>query len=65
MDGLEAARRIRALPGGDAVLLVAVTGLAREGDRAASMQAGFDHHLVKPIDVAELERLFADAGQRA
>ena len=56
MDGLEVARRIRARGGAHRPLLVAVTGLGRDEDRRRSAEAGFDHHLVKPIDLASLAR---------
>ncbi len=59
MDGLEAARRIRALPGGDRVLLVAVTGWGQERDRQATSEAGFDAHVVKPADPLALRTLIA------
>ncbi|MCO5165016.1 MAG: PAS domain-containing protein [Planctomycetes bacterium] len=59
MDGLELARRIRARPGGGAVLLVALTGYGGAASRAQALAAGFDHHLLKPLDVAELEALLA------
>lgn len=54
MDGYEVARRIRALPNGDTVLLVAVTGWGQEEDRLRSRQAGFDEHLTKPVDSEQL-----------
>jgi signal transduction histidine kinase/ActR/RegA family two-component response regulator len=57
LDGLEVARRIRAGGGAWRPLLVAVTGLGREEDRRRSADAGFDHHLVKPIDLASLAAL--------
>lgn len=57
MDGHALARRLRTLPVTRDVLLVAVTGYGQEQDRAASAQAGFDHHLVKPIDMHQLRRL--------
>jgi CheY-like chemotaxis protein len=57
LDGLEVARRIRARGGGHRPLLVAVTGLGRAEDRQRSAEAGFDHHLVKPIDLASLNAL--------
>jgi CheY-like chemotaxis protein len=41
------------------VLLVALTGYGRAEDRQLALAAGFDHHLVKPIDVDTLEELFA------
>ena len=50
MDGFEAARRIRSLPGGDATVLIALTGWGQERDRQRTSEAGFDAHLVKPVD---------------
>ncbi|TWT89779.1 Autoinducer 2 sensor kinase/phosphatase LuxQ [Pseudobythopirellula maris] len=58
MDGCEAARRMRAEPWGAAITLVAVTGNGQVVDRQRSSAAGFDKHLVKPIDATELQRLF-------
>ena len=60
LDGLEVARRLQSiwsLGAGRRALLVATTGLGRDLDRARTKQAGFDHHLVKPIDLASLESL--------
>ena len=54
MDGNELARRLRALPGMADALLVAVTGYGRPQDREASLAAGFDQHLVKPVDIQPL-----------
>jgi PAS domain S-box-containing protein len=59
LNGYEAARRIRELADGKGVLLVALTGWGQEEDRRRSKDAGFDHHLVKPVDPAELQRLLA------
>ena len=59
MDGYEVARRIRQQDGGGAVLLVALSGLGREEDKARSREAGFDAHLTKPADPQELQRLLA------
>ncbi|QEH32147.1 Autoinducer 2 sensor kinase/phosphatase LuxQ [Aquisphaera giovannonii] len=50
MDGYEVARRIRARDGSGRPLLVAVTGYAEDEARRRSREAGFDHHLVKPVD---------------
>ena len=61
MDGLEAARRIRALPGTRQTLLVAVTGWGQERDRQQTSEAGFDAHLVKPADPFALRSLIARA----
>jgi two-component system, sensor histidine kinase len=56
MDGLQVARTLRAVFG-EAVLLVAVTGLAQPEDRRRTWEAGFDAHLRKPADLDELQRL--------
>ncbi len=50
MDGYEAARLIRRQPGGDKILLIALTGWGQTNDRKRASEAGFDHHLVKPVD---------------
>jgi len=57
LNGYEAARRIRALPGGDDVVLIAQTGWSQPEDRRRSQEAGFDHHVVKPIPSGSLEKL--------
>jgi CheY-like chemotaxis protein len=55
MDGYEVVRGLRAR--GCGARLVAITGLGRADDRQRSSDAGFDHHLVKPVDVRTLEGL--------
>lgn len=50
MDGYEIARRFRAEPNGASVLLVALTGYGSPADRDRSREAGFDLHLLKPVD---------------
>jgi signal transduction histidine kinase len=55
IDGYEAARRIRAAH--PAIRLIALTGYGRDDDRARSRSAGFDAHLVKPVDFARLHDL--------
>jgi signal transduction histidine kinase len=60
LDGCELARRLRAGPGGDALRLVAVTGWGQPEDRRRTAAAGFDAHLVKPVDADALLRLVAD-----
>jgi CheY-like chemotaxis protein len=57
MDGYELARRVRAEPDGEKVLLVAVTGYGSPTDRDRSRQAGFDLHLIKPVDPGVLTSL--------
>jgi len=50
MDGNELAKRLRELPEISSLVLVAVTGYGQDGDRQKTFEAGFDHHLVKPVD---------------
>jgi PAS domain S-box-containing protein len=57
MDGCEVARRLRQEPGLGDVLLVALTGWGQEEDRRRTAEAGFDHHLVKPVEPATLHTL--------
>jgi two-component system CheB/CheR fusion protein len=59
VTGLEACRRIREQPWGKPMMIVAVTGWGQEGDRRRTTEAGFDEHLVKPVQSADLEQLFA------
>jgi signal transduction histidine kinase len=59
MDGKELARRIRAQPETANAVLIAVTGYGQEQDRQAALAAGFQHHLVKPVDPAKLVALLA------
>ncbi len=58
MDGYEVARRIRQQAEWRALLLIALTGWGQEDDRRRSAEAGFDHHLIKPADIAALQTLF-------
>jgi signal transduction histidine kinase len=55
LNGYDACARIRELPGGREPLIVALTGWSQEEDRARSKEAGFDRHLVKPVEPATLE----------
>jgi DNA-binding response OmpR family regulator len=59
LNGHEACRRIREQPWGKAVYLIALTGWGQEDDRRRTEEAGFDHHLVKPVEPAELVKLLA------
>ena len=54
LDGRDAARRIREGPGGHDMLLIAISGWGQEHDIEQSRRAGFDHHFVKPVDLARL-----------
>ena len=57
MDGCEVARRLREVARPDRVTLVALTGWGQDEDRRRVREAGFDHHLVKPVDLASLQTL--------
>jgi signal transduction histidine kinase len=57
LDGYEVARRIRAQPWGRRITLVALTGWGQDSDRRRSGEAGFDSHLVKPLDLDKLTEL--------
>jgi CheY-like chemotaxis protein len=61
MDGYQAARALRALPGMQEVRLVALTGWGAEDDRARSRAAGFDHHLLKPAFPEQIHAILASA----
>jgi DNA-binding response OmpR family regulator len=54
MDGYELAQRLRDLAGAARPVLLAVTGWGGEGDRHRALDAGFDYHLIKPVDPGEL-----------
>ncbi len=60
LNGYELCRRIRALPWGKGVFIVAMTGWGQDEDRRRTTEAGFDAHLVKPIDLPALMQLLAD-----
>ena len=64
VDGYEVARRIRAQEWGKSVTLVALTGWGQESDRRRSREAGFDTHLVKPLDLDRLTALLAQLPAR-
>ena len=60
LNGYEACRRIRAQASGKGIMIIATTGWGQEQAREASKAAGFDAHLVKPVNPAELARLLAE-----
>ena len=62
LNGYEVARRLRAEPWGRHMLLIAVTGWGQDSDKQRASEAGFDFHLTKPVDVAELTRVLASVG---
>ncbi len=65
MDGYEVARRVRAMPGGGDVTISGLTGWGALADVHRGKEAGFDRHLVKPVQVEALEKLLAEVTARA
>jgi signal transduction histidine kinase/ActR/RegA family two-component response regulator len=64
MDGYELARRLRGMDGFAATRLVAITGYGQASDRRSSSEAGFDEHLVKPVNVDALIKILSRAGEQ-
>jgi len=62
MDGKDLARQLRAQPETAGSVLIAITGYGQEQDRRNALEAGFDHHLVKPVDPAHLTALLNEIG---
>lgn len=65
IDGYELARRIIAIAGPRKPLLIALTGYSQPSDKESARLAGFDHHLSKPLDLAQLHPLLTGAGYTA
>jgi PAS domain S-box-containing protein len=65
LNGYDAARRIREQTWGKGAVLIAMTGWGQEGDRHRSKAAGFDHHMVKPVNPTALMKLLASLEQTA
>lgn len=61
LNGLDATRQIREQPWGKGMFIIAVTGWGQEADRERSREAGCDGHLVKPINLADLQKLVAES----
>ena len=59
LSGLDAGRQIRQQPWARRAVLIALTGWGQDDDRRQTKEAGFDHHLVKPVDLAALEKLLS------
>ena len=59
LNGHEVARKVRQSPGGDKMLLIALTGWTEDEERRRSMAAGFDEHLIKPVDYFAVASLLA------
>jgi PAS domain S-box-containing protein len=64
MNGYEVAERLRAMPGGSELFLVALTGWGQPEDKRRAADAGFDEHLTKPVDLASVSVLIGEAAQR-
>ena len=64
LNGNDVARRIRARSWGKNIVLVAITGWGQDEDRQQTVAAGFDGHLVKPVDYATLTQLLATLAPR-
>ena len=64
MDGYQVAEQLRKMQGLEKLVLIAITGYGQEQDRRLSEQAGFDHHLVKPVDLEVLQNLLAGASMK-
>jgi PAS domain S-box-containing protein len=60
LNGFDVCQRIREQPCGKEMVIVALTGWGQEDDRRRSKEAGFDHHMVKPLDYAALMKLLAE-----
>jgi signal transduction histidine kinase len=65
LNGYEVAKRIRQQPVLDNIVLVAMTGYGRETDRQRSQEAGFDHHLVKPVNFGKVHQILATVAEKA
>jgi PAS domain S-box-containing protein len=63
LNGYAAARRIRELPSSRAMVLIALTGWGQEEDRRRSREAGFDHHMTKPVEFAALRQLLLEVNR--
>jgi len=64
LNGYEACRRIREQPWGADMLLVALTGWGQDEDKRKTRDAGFDHHLVKPVEPQALQELLSQTAPR-
>jgi len=64
LNGFDAARRIRETAWGKSMTLVAISGWGQDSDRAKSKDAGFDIHLVKPVEFSALEQILGDVSAR-
>jgi CheY-like chemotaxis protein len=65
MDGYEVAMNIRKAPWGPNITLIAITGWGQEDNKRLARNAGFDHHLTKPMDSSVLEAILTTVERRA
>jgi signal transduction histidine kinase len=65
MDGYEVARRLRAEPFGADARIIAITGYGQDSDRQRSREAGFVDHIVKPVDLASLQKILGEHARAA
>jgi CheY-like chemotaxis protein len=63
MNGYEFVRRLRADPQCGQIYTVAMTGFGQQADRNKALEAGFNEHTVKPVDVRVLRKIFAELAQ--
>jgi CheY-like chemotaxis protein len=64
LDGYDTCRRIRELPWGKNTVLIALTGWGQDEDRRRTRAAGFDHHLVKPVESSTLAKVLTEVAPR-
>ena len=62
IDGFEVAKQLRQQPGLSSVMLVAMTGYGQLSDKQRSQEAGFDHHLVKPVSFRKVLQILRMSG---
>ncbi len=65
LDGFEVAKRLKQHPMLSGIVLVAMTGYGQESDHQRSQEAGFDHHLVKPVDFGKVQQILATVSEQA
>lgn len=64
LNGYEVCRRIREMPFGKSIIIIAQTGWGQDDDRERTKQAGFDHHMVKPVSLMDVEKAVSVLRQR-
>jgi CheY-like chemotaxis protein len=65
LNGYEVARKVRKQPHGKDIVLIALTGYGQDSDRQTSLEAGFDHHLVKPVQFDQLLQILTTLEPRS